>query len=169
MADGRTIGEWNSDHWADFYAAFHGVGLLAGPWFTEGGNIYRTPLDADLTIAENEGQGDYDGIISAENSGLVPPSIPKAIVTNFNVPLRKPNGDLNPSAAKPLIDAGYWCLTEAYLGDNPNATPPRLDWNAKQLGWGASQPVFGVWNASPSVYEPWAEWPGADYLGEYVL
>lgn len=59
--------------------------------------------------------------------------------------------------------------TECYLGDNPNATPDRLNWTAQHLGWPTSQPVFGVYNAPPSTYAPWASWPGADYLAEYVL
>lgn len=59
--------------------------------------------------------------------------------------------------------------TECYLGDNPNTTPDRLNWTAQHLGWPTSQPVFGVYNAPQSTYAPWASWPGADYLAEYVL
>lgn len=142
------------------------MGLIPGVWTTEGRNIQWAPSDARFLIAECEGPGDYEGIMEAIPH-LQP--VPRAIVTNFNIPLRDANGVPQPQAAKPLLDAGFSCLTEAYLGDNPNATPDRLDFTAQRLGWATSQPVFGVYNAPPSTYAPWADWPGADYLAEYVL
>ena len=166
--DDETTGAYNRAHWPDFKAAFQGLDMKAGTWVTEGGNMGMTPPDADLAIAECEGPGDYTGILTAEAAGSVP-KVPKAICTNFNVPLTTPAGAPDRAAAKPLIDAGYFCLTEAYMGDNPAATPDNLNLMAQKLGWPRSQPVFGVYNAPPSTYAPWAAWPGADYLGEYVL
>lgn len=136
-------------------------------WTTEGRNIQWAPSDARFLIAECEGPGDYEGILEAIPH--LQPSVPRAIITNFNVPLTDANGVPQPSAAAPLIEAGFACLTECYLGDNPNATPDRLHFRATSLGWSTSQPVAGVYNAPPSVYEQWADWPMADYLGEYVL
>ena len=159
-------GGWQT--WPSVRDACVGQGLLPGVWTTEGRNIQYAPADVGFVIAECEGPGDYEGIMHAEASGEIP-KVPKAIVTNFNVPLTDAAGVPQPPAAKPLIDAGYACLTEAYLGDNPNANPDRLDFRAKQLGWASSQPVFGVYNAPLSTYDQWADWPGAVYLAEYIL
>jgi hypothetical protein len=138
---------------------------VAGVWFTEGGNIQLTPDDADFAIAEMEGPNDYNGILAAEL-----PDVPVAIATNFGTPLTDAQGVPQPAAAAPLIEAGFVCLTECYLGDNPNANPDRLDFRAKQLGWEWSQPIYGVYNMPKSAYAPWLGWPGeSDYLAEYVL
>jgi hypothetical protein len=153
--------------WPAFRAAAAGY-VKAGVWVTEGRNIQFAPNDCEFAIAELEGPGDYEGILAAEASGQIP-NVPKAVITNFNVPLTDPSGVPQPAAAKPLIDAGYVCLTEAYLGDNPNANPDRLDFRAKQLGWSTSQPVFGVYNKPLAEYAQWFGWPGAVYLAEYIL
>lgn len=158
----------NAPRWPDFAIECRQKGVKPGVWVTEGANISTTPLDADFAIAELEGPGDYDGIIAAIDGGTLP-KCSLAVVTNFNVPLTDPQGVPQPDKAKPLIDAGFSCLTECYLGDNPEATPDRLDFAARQLGWASSQPVFGVYNKPPSAYAQWANWPGADYLGENVL
>lgn len=166
--DDAETGPYNRDHWDEFTMAFRLHGVLAGCWFTEGGNLYQTPADADLAIAEVEGPGDYQGVLNViQGAGGGPlPTCPLAIVTNFNTPLQ------SRAAAKPLIDAGVSCLTEAYLNENASATPDNLDLTARALGWPTSQPVFGVYPVGgqpvPS-YAEWADWPGADYLGEYVL
>jgi len=158
----------NAPRWGDFAIECRQKGIKPGVWVTEGAKISTTPADAELAIAELEGPGDYDGIITAIDGGTLP-SCPLAVCTNFNVPLTNPQGVPQPDKAKPLIDAGFTCLTECYLGDNPEATPERLDYTAKKLGWPATQAVFGVYNALPSRYAQWADWPGVDYLGEYVL
>lgn len=157
----------NAPRWSDFRQACHNVGMLAGPWFTEGGNVSLTPVNADFTIAEMEGPGDYDGIIASIPSL---PNIPRAIVTNFGTPLSDAQGKYHPEKAKPLIDAGFRCLTEAYMADNPQATPDRLDFTAKQLGWPSSQPVFGVYGEKKlSAYSEWFDWSGwSVYLSEYL-
>jgi hypothetical protein len=87
-------------------------------------------------------------------------------VTNFNVPLQ------SRAYAQPLIDAGFSCLTECYLNENPNATPENLDRMARALGWPGSQPVFGMYpvggNPVPD-YSAWAHLPSVDYLGENLI
>lgn len=142
---------------------------MAGIWVTEGANIRLTPSDAEFAIAEVEGPGDYDGVVNAITDGQIP-TCPKAIVTNFNIPLVDASGP-NPQACKPLIDAGFHCLTESYLGDNPQATPPNLDFLGRNCGWKSTSPVFGVYNAPINSYSPYmSAFPGwSSYLAEYIL
>lgn len=143
---------------------------MPGVWFTEGAHISQTPSDAAFAIAEVEGPGDYDGVVAAPA-----PSCPHAIVTNFNTPLYT-NGTLQgdasaKAAAKVIIDLGYECLTEAYMGDNPNATPSNLDHYGRFLGWPSTSPVFGVYNAPMTTYDPYkGQFPGwSAYLAEYLI
>lgn len=166
--DDDETGPYNRSIWDSYTMAFRLHGMQAGCWFTGGGNIYMTPPDSDFAIAECEGPGDYEGIVNVIN-GVGAGPLPKcslAIVTNFNTPLQ------SRAAAKPLIDAGFTCLTEAYMNEAANITPDSMDFIARNLGWPTSQPVFGVYpthgNPPPS-YAKWEDWPGADYLGEYVL
>jgi hypothetical protein len=166
--DDFETGLFNRHIWPSVRDQCHAHNLIPGVWFTEGGNIRHTPADAEFSIAELEGPGDYDGIVSAIND-LALPDCSLAVCTNFNIPLTDPQGVPQPDKAKILIDAGFTCLTECYLGDNPNATPDRLDWTAWRLGWPASQGVAGVYNSPISAYDEWKDWPLADYLGEYVL
>lgn len=158
----------NDQRWPEFKWECESHGILPGVWLTEGGNLYRAPSDAPFAIAECEGPGDYQGIVDViEGRGAGPlPDCSLAICTNFNTPLT------TPAAAAPLIAAGFACLTEAYLNENPNATPDSLDRMARDLGWPTSQPVFGVYpvGGQPApTYQQWHDWPGVDYLGEYVL
>ena len=154
--------------WPSFRNACSARGISPGVWFTEGGGIANCPQDARFVIAECEGPGDYDGIIR-ERASI--PDIPRAIVTNFNLPLIDRNGVPQPDKAAPLISDDWECLTECYLSDNPNATPPALDFTARRLGWKSSQPVFGIYGGKHlSDYADWTGWPGwSVYLAEYLL
>lgn len=140
-------------------------------WFTEGGNIEYTPADAGFSIAELEGQGDYDGVVRVISEGKLP-SCPIAVVTNFNVPLTNSSGAPQPAYSAPLVNAGFKCLTEAYMNENPNATPDNMNVMARNLGWAHSQPVFGVYPVSgnpPPSYDQWKNWAGwSAYLAEYL-
>lgn len=131
---------------------------MYGVWVTDGWNLPMTPPDSQFVIAELESAGDYDGILAHPT-----PSIPHAVLTSFS-----PFWDSGRDPA-PLIAAGWYCQTEAYMGDNPNAAPDRMNGSAQQLGWSTSQPCFGVHNAPLSAYDQWKDWPGCDYLGEYVF
>ena len=137
---------------------------------TEAQNIISIPLNSHFRIAEVEGPDDYFALLACLPQ--VHRSQNLAIVTNF-APFvtwdeEKQQWVDDPAKAKPLIDAGFKCLTEAYLGDNPNATPDRLNFRGTRLGWKKTAPVFGVWNYSD--YEQWENWPGcSDYLLEYVI
>ena len=101
------------------------------------------------------------------------PTCPVAVATNFNVPINPSNGvEAARTAAAPLIAAGLKCLTEAYLNENPNATPDNLNNIARTLGWAHSQPVFGVYPVGgnpPPSYGQWRDWSGwSAYLSEYL-
>jgi hypothetical protein len=128
----------------------------------------NTPANAAFAVAELEGPGDYEGIMRAIETDALP-SCALAVCTNFNVPLVDAQGVPQPAAAKPLIDARFRCLTEAYIGDNPNATPPRLDFTGRKLGWATTQPVFGIYNKPLSAYDEWKSGGWSIYLAEYAL
>ena len=160
----------NSERWGPFQHACRAEGVFPGVWFTEGGAITQTPSDSHFAIAELEGQGDYDGIINAINANALP-ACPKAVLTNFNVPLTDSNGLAQPGAAAPLINAGFACLTESYVNENPNATPDNMNVMALNCGWPKSQPVFGVYPVGGQVpsYAQWMGWSGwSAYLAEYL-
>lgn len=153
----------NLGRWPAFRDACFAHGMKAGVWFTDGGNIIQTPVDADFVIAEHEGPGDYDGIVMAIDTGDLP-DCPRAVLSNFSKPLGDEQG-YYPDAAKPLIDAGFWLLTECYTGDNPNLTKERLEFTGTvQLGWPSAQPVYGIYNA-PLPAD--AEGGYGVYLAEY--
>jgi hypothetical protein len=160
----------NAVRWPAFRDECEAIGILPGGWFTTGANIVDTPADAGFAIAEHEGQGDYEGIANAIAADRLP-DCPLAICTNFNTPLYGGGADAR-AAAEVLIGADFSCLTEAYMNENLNASPDRLDAYARHLGWDTSQPVFGVYPVAgqpvPS-YAKWQDWPGVDYLGEYVM
>lgn len=151
---------FNPEQWYPLFRdACAAEGILPGVWFTEGGNLYRTPPDARLAIAEIEGPGDYQGVMNVLNAGQLP-SCPLGIVTNFSTLTRE--------ECKPLIEAGFTALPEAYANADPNETPDAVDWYARvNLGFGSSQPVAGRW--TPYDYSQWESWPLVDYLAEYVL
>lgn len=152
--------------WPVFAPACRQEGILPLAWFTEGGEVYKTPFDAAGAIAEVEGPGDLEGVTNVINGvgGGPLPKCPLAVCTNFSTLTRE--------NVRPLIDAGFACLTEAYMNESLNLTPDRCDQKARELGWPTSQPVFGVYpvggNPVPS-YDQWQGWPGVDYLGEYVF
>ena len=149
----------NDQIWGPFRLSCHAAGLKAGVWMTEGANIRLTPADADFAIAEVEGPGDYEGVVNAISDGKIP-TCPKAICTNFNLPLADASGP-NPQAAKPLIDAGFACLTEAYIGDNPSATPTNMDFRGGSAGGRRPLPSSASTTPpSPPILPTWRRSPG---------
>jgi hypothetical protein len=128
----------NQPLWPGFRDALTAKGLLPGVWFT--GNLsVSTPAGAACVVVECEGPGDYQNIL---NSPV--PSVPRAIVTNFNVPLTTPAGVPDPEMAEPLIAKGYRCLAEHYSSD-ANYYPAALDALARQLGWPGAQMVYSLY------------------------
>lgn len=98
-------------------------------------------------------------------------TIAKSVVTNF-APFTNAQGLPDPSKSKPLVDAGWACLTEAYLGEAPNSTPENLDWYAKtHLGWTETQPVIGIYGGvgfdsypTRDQYRNWSVWDAGEVL-----
>lgn len=118
-----------------------------------------------FVISELESQGDYDGCLNA--IGRLP-DIPKAVVTNFT-PLTDGQGVPLVDKGRALVDAGYRCLVECYIGDAPTTTPPNQMAYASHFGWDAAQPVFGVYNEPLASYQQWMNGGWSVYLGEYLL
>ena len=95
----------------------------------------------------------------------------KSVVTNF-APFVNEQGYPDPSKSKPLVDAGWACLTEAYLGEAPNASPENLDWYARtHLGWTEIQPVIGIYGGKTfddyptrNNYRNWSVWDAGEVL-----
>lgn len=147
-----------------YHCLLHNV--IPGVWFTTGGEIYRTPPDAAFAIAEVEGPGDLEGVTNVINGvgGGPLPACSKAIITNFSTLTRQ--------NSRPLIDAGFTCLTECYMNEIPTMTPDNMNLIARNLGWPTSQPVAGVYPVAGQPtpdYTPWKDWPMADYAAEYVF
>ncbi len=165
--DAAQTAAYNRSIYRQWQEANRNEGVLAGCWFTQGGNMYQAPSDSDLAIAECEGPGDLEGILNIINKvgGYGPlPTCPLGMVTNFSTLTRE--------NCKPIIAAGFTCLPEAYMNEVATMTPDAMDRTARNLGWSTSQPVAGVYpargNPVPS-YAQWADWPLADYILEYVI
>lgn len=93
--------------------------------------------------------------------------IAKGVVTNF-APFVHWDGQLWPDKAKPLIDAGYACVTECFISESPNATPARTAFTAHQLGWPRAQPMVEGWNLPAygdlSAYVNVSHWDAGNVL-----
>lgn len=153
----------NDARWSTFKSECHLNGLVAGVWFTNSQNLGSCPTDADFVVAELEDDDDYRGCVSAINTL---PSIPRAVITNFN-PLVDATG-YRPDKAKVLIDGGYKCLTECYMSVSTNFSPDRMDFAGRvMLGWPATQPVFGTYGKPLSEYSQWMKGGWGVYLAEY--
>ena len=124
---------------------------------------------ADHYIAQAEEPKPWADIVS--DFRAVYPELPAAVVTTFWGAGAVPPGtgddgsNYRKADAEPIIDAGFKCLTEAYVVSNPNATPANLDWTARtHLGWPVTQPVIGVYGGYPAeryvTEQQLASWPG---------
>lgn len=110
---------------------------------------------------------DWDELVAA----LADLPIAKSVVTNF-APFVNADGTPAPAKAKPLVDAGWACLTECYLGEAPNSTPENQDFYATtHLGWSETQPVIGIyggktWSDYPTRdnYRNWSVWDAGEVL-----
>jgi hypothetical protein len=153
----------NDARWSVFKDAAHQQLLFAGTWVTNSQNIRACPADTDFIVGELEDEDDYQGLMAARDFRT---DIPRAVITNF-VPLVDANG-YKPEKAKPLIDAGFDCLTECYMGVSTNFSPDRMDFVARvMLGWPTSQPVFGTYGKPLSEYAQWQKGGWGVYLAEY--
>jgi hypothetical protein len=167
----------NHTRWDNFRSVLHDEGMLAGTWVTDGSNLRHTPANQDFVIAEIEGPGDYHGVYTTIIENAVP-KCPRAIISNFwGIIVKREDGTTHIQAsaakAKPLIDAGFYLHTEAYIGESPTLTPENLEFIAvSQLGWDRNKvhPCFGVYgNVTLADYQAWTDMPGwSIYLAEYL-
>jgi hypothetical protein len=161
----------NAERWGPFHHACTAAGIRPGPWFTEA-RVELTPADAHFVIAEVESE--EDRVHAIDGAPGIPATVKRrAVLTNFT-PMTDGQGVPQPDKAKPLIDAGYDCLTECYMGESNGASlnPESMNFRATvQLGWPRSQPVFGVYNKPLPEYATQIQnWPAYGlYLAEYVL
>ena len=102
-------------------------------------------------------------------------NIHKSVVTNF-APFTTPDGLPDPAKARPLVEAGWACLTECYLPENQNLTPEAQDFYARaHLGWSETQPVLGLYEGfghrytlddypTRNQYRNWSVWDSGEVL-----
>lgn len=121
---------------------------------------------AEAFIAEAETYTDWDEVATTFRNRY--PNTPAAIATNFGgLIVKDPTGvtiiEASKARAKPLVDAGFHCLTEAYLPDSASLSPERLEYIAHaQLGFPLAtiQPIFGVYGGvSLADYSAWIHLP----------
>lgn len=93
--------------------------------------------------------------------------IAKGVVTNF-APFVHWNGALWPEKAKPLVDAGYACVTENFISESPNSVPANTHFTASQLGWKRTQPMVEGWRLAEygdlSGYPNVSHWDAGNVL-----
>lgn len=95
----------------------------------------------------------------------------KGVVTNF-APFVTQDGFPDPEKARPLVEAGWACLTECYLSEAPNSTPENQDFYARaHLGWPRTQPVIGIYGGKTfddyptrDNYRNWSVWDAGEVL-----
>ena len=158
--------EWNqwgnSQRGTAMKQACDATGLIFTIWFTRSG---QPGNDMDFTAAEARKAVVESGAAGFLGEGEIPPEltggvqnpqeqnwpdliheledldIAKGVVTNF-APFIHNDGRPFPEKAKPLIDAGWACVTENFISETPNATPDRTDFYARtNLGWSETQPM----------------------------
>ena len=151
-------------------AACASVGLVYTIWLTRNftaAEVLQAAVNSQCqgVIVEGEipaeigpGQANPQAVNWAELAHVMADlPIPKAVATNF-APFIHHDGTPAPEIAKPLIDAGWACITECYLGESPNSTPENQDFYAtRNLGWPETQPVIGLYAG-----KTWADYPTRD-------
>lgn len=158
--------EWNqwgnSQRGAAMKAACDAAGLVFTIWFTRSGqsgnDMEFTPAEVRKAVVESGAAGFLgEAEIPPEIGGGAPSPqeqnwpdlihelsdlvIAKGVVTNLAAFMHN-DGTPYPEKAKPLIDAGWACVTENFISETPNATPARTDFYARvNLGWPETQPM----------------------------
>lgn len=152
--------------------------LIFTIWLTrafDAASVRQACLDSQArgVICEGEIPGyvpeavDWPAVISA----VADLPIPKAICTNF-APFVDEQGYPTPEKARPLVEAGWACLTECYLAEAPNSTPENQDFYARShLGWAETQPVLGIYGGKTfddyptrDNYRNWSVWDAGEVL-----
>jgi hypothetical protein len=162
---------YNSRYWWSLKDMARKYGYHLGIWASHitpsGASIDVWNFSPSSYVLEAERHQDYDKFALALSEY---DKLPKAVVTNF-APFTNRDGTPN-DRSRLLIEAGWACLTECDIPNNPNATPARMDWEARQRGWSYGQPVVYVNSSCPlDYYTPllstgfpgWSIW-SAEYL-----
>lgn len=126
--------------------------LTFGVWEAEPmpgtGAVAVLESGADHYIAQAESPRPWQSIVDTFRWAY--PKLPAAVITTF-WGLGALEDRYDAFVSLPVVEAGFKCLTEAYVVDNPNATPDNLDWIATtKLGWEVSQPAIGVYHGFPA-------------------
>lgn len=126
------------------------------------GNTAVNAWNADAYIAQAEEPQPWSGIVATYTVGK-----PAAVVTTF-AGLGAVEGGYDPSIAKPVVDAGWACFTEAYTNENVQWTPDRLNFTGvNQLGFPSTRPVIGLWEGMQGRL-PASTYVNALNLGNYA-
>ena len=128
-------------------------------------------LEAEIPAENGDGTPKSEAVDWADVTlNIADLPIAKSVVTNF-APFTHHDGKPYPEKAKPLVDAGWACLTECYLGESPGSTPEAMDFFAGHLGWSETQPMIGIyggktWNDYPTrnQYRNWSVWDAGSVL-----
>lgn len=133
--------------------ACHDYGLTFGVWESEPqpftGTVAVDETGADHYIAQAETPRNWVAIVDSFRAAY--PALPAAVVTTFGGIGALDDGTYDPSIAKPVIDAGFRCLTEAYVNVDAGSTPDRMRWTAiEKLGWPWAQQTIGVYGGYPA-------------------
>jgi hypothetical protein len=119
---------------------------------------YITMYEPDFVILEAERKNDWEAIREALPSGLN-----VSVCTNLDE-----HGV--PNYFNPIAD--WVCHTECYIQDNPQATPPRMEFQARQVGFtNMIQPIFAVHGGlTLANYSEWFDYPGwSVWSAEYIF
>jgi hypothetical protein len=146
-----TWGAQQRANWPAFKAAAQGK-LVATIWLTrpfDGPMVRQAVVESGAAGVLLEGEIPPDKPESVNWPDVIfnlqGLDVAKGVVTNFAPFVDSQSGALRPEIARPLVDAGYACVTENFISESPNSTPPATDFIAKQLGWPRSQPMIEGW------------------------
>ena len=174
--------EWNQynnhQRGAEMRAACANHNLVFTIWLTrpfDAGSVRQACLDSQCAGVSLEAE--IPGYVpeavnwSAVVNAIADLPIHKSVVTNF-APFVTQDGFPDPGKSLPLVDAGWACLTECYLGEAPQSTPENQDFYARShLGWHATQPVIGIYGGKTFAdyptrdnYRNWSVWDAGEVL-----
>jgi hypothetical protein len=184
--------EWNDyDNWTrgtEVREACEAEGLIFTIWMRRN----FTASEARQAIVESQARGFVaEAEIPAESAPGVPNPqaqnwpelifelsdlpISKGVATNF-APFTHHDGSPFPEKARPLVEAGWKCLTECYdMNGDPANWIERRAFFASHLGWHQTQPILGIYDppggagsldAFPTrdEYRNWSVWAAENLI-----
>ena len=150
----------------DVLAAVHAEGKLCGVWESavDFGTPARTADGFDCYVGQVEGPGQYTRLVSSLAAfRAAHPSMPAAVVTNLG-------GLSTADEAKPLIDAGFACITETWVKTD-GVPPENRVAAAERMGFVDPQPMAGLGEngATLADYPTITDFPGYSVFGAEQL